>query len=222
MKKTLRAMLVGCSGLALAAFLVVPQAQAITTKAVAANAQSLNANYTFILGEDGGVWYTVTTVDPANRTLRIGNANNPFNAITTNVRGLVSSATLSTNCGLSGFTCSGIFAKIPGAGAFQSNPIVVANAPYVSGAGGIGGVGVFNIIATGTDNNVWYTVYDNTGTGGTAGGILGSSVAAGFLPNEAFTGVGESNDTGHPLAGAFTTSCSTLARICVGLWEKVE
>lgn len=203
----------------LSLLLVAPHAQAVTKEQVAPSAQSVNAEYTFILGEDGGVWYTVSSLDVLNRTIRIGNANNPFQALATTVRGTVSSSALSTNCTLSGFTCSGLFAKVPGAGTFLDGPVVMMNAPYVSGAAN---GSVLNIIATGQDNNIWYTVYDAPGNGSTPGGILGTSAAGSFIPNEAFSGVGESNDTGHPLATNFSNNCTTLARTCVGLWEMFQ
>jgi hypothetical protein len=237
MKKTT----IGIVGLGMALGLGVvfaaPHAEAITLKKPAVHSASSTANYTFILGEDGAVWYTVTsTVGSATSSaVKTGNVNNVFETSNTKTTGFVATTgttSLSSQC--SSDTCSGIWAKTPGAGGFNDAPSISVGGPIcnrVSDAAGaatqyttVGATGpqtgILNILVPGLDKNVWYTLFDAGGDLGSSTTICGTS-GTDISSASPFVAAGEKSNTGFVIqtgTNSLSTSCSDQAGTCVGIW----
>lgn len=184
----------------------------------------------FFLGEDGGIWYTVIDRGGLSGTLTTGNEMNPFDSARSReapndcsattlsgCSGFVSSSTLSRACLDTGDICDGIYARTPGPGLFLDTVTTDVGSPICHTQ--------LNIIATGLDNNFWYTLFDIGG--GVAGGIGGGSGGGGVCPgmdpfatvsedqNETFTAGG---GTGFVNQTSLSRRCTQLSQICVGPW----
>jgi hypothetical protein len=193
---------------------LVAQAEAITTKVPVSVASSdTNSAITFILGEDGAIWYTVTNrTGAAGKT---GNASNVFDLSSFSANGFVSKTSLTNNC--SSDTCLGIWARTPGAGSFQDAPQAI-----VGGGGNpiSGKTTVITILAAGQDKNVWYTIMDtNSGNTSNIGGASGTTIPT----NDPFSASNETGDTGFvsqssSAATGLGFNCGAQNRTCVGIW----
>ena len=210
-----RAMLVIGLAVAMRTIGAVPQAEAITTKVPVSVVSPNNtaSTITFILGEDGAIWYTVTNqTGAAGKT---GNASNVFDLSTFSANGFVGKSSLTTNC--SSDTCVGIWAKTPGTGSFQDAPQAIVGG---SGSPISGKTTVVTILAVGQDKNVWYTIMDTT-TGNTSN--IGGSAGTTIPTNDPFSSSNETGDTGFvsqssSAATGIKFNCDAQNRTCVGIW----
>lgn len=222
-----------CVGLALLLVLFAAHAEAVSSKHIDRFQPTGVAEHRigFFLGEDGGVWYTVIDRGGLSGTVTTGNSANPFDSARSteapigcnatnlaNCNGFVSSDGLRLACLDTVDTCAGIYARIPGPGTFLDTVTADTGGPLCNTQ--------LNIIATGLDNNFWYTLFDIGG--GVAGGIGGGSGGGGVCPGlDPFTTVPEDQNgtftagggTGFANQQFLSSRCtSQVLRICVGPW----
>lgn len=239
MKKTTIGIVGLGMALGLGLVLAAPNAEAITTKTVATHAASSTAGYTFILGEDGAIWYTVTgqysSSGATTGAVKTGNSGNVFEGASFAASGFVNKTSLSSNC--SSDTCSGIWAKTPGAGGFNDAPSISIGGPICNRINSAAGNatqltniqanapqnGILNILVPGLDKNVWYTLYD-------AGALSTSTAMCGtggtdIANSDPFTSSGETSSTGWVNTSSTATAglnknCNDNSRTCVGIWVQ--
>lgn len=249
MKQTTVALVGLGMALGVGAFFAAPHAEAVTTKGVATHAASSTAGYTFILGEDGAVWYTVTgqygSSGATTSATKTGNAGNVFEGASFGANGFVNKTSLSTNC--SDDTCAGIWVKTPGAGGFNDRPNLsiggpICNLVATGTTAGVGGTavsngtlrnvvatapqnGILSILVPGLDKNVWYTLYDALGNGGTSSVMCGTA-GTNIANSDPFAASGETDDTGWVNTSSTATAglnknCNDQSRTCVGIWAAM-
>lgn len=198
--------------LALGAVGTVPQAEAVTTKKPSSviSPNNTTSSMTFVLGEDGGIWYTVTNYTGAAG--KTGNDGNVFDASSfSGATGFVSKTSLATTAGTT-TTCTGIWCKTPGTGSFQGGVVAIRGG---SSNPITGNTSRITILTPGQDKNVWYTIMDtNSGNVSFIGGTAGTSVPT----NDPFGGAPETGDTGFVAQSNLSTECSSQGRTCVGIW----
>lgn len=227
---------------ALGVFPIVRSAEATSTKQIGDPLLTVQGSVvSFFLGEDGGVWYTSTSptgvlLGPGTAYAGTGNAGNPFDQAAAtgqgvggactalaNCNGFVSGAAgaLPAACAATGDTCSGYYARVPGAGSFIDSPstfnVVAGGLPPLC-------VGTSQITVTGGDNQFWYTRFDSF-----ANGVGGAAFDASCPPRDPFNTATEANAGGPATGTGFvaitgltgtTSVCATDARTCVGLWVR--
>src|SRR5574337_1494345 len=141
MKSKMMAMFVAGLALAVGAFLVAPPAEALntTTKKVATASVSSTANYTYILGLDGNIWYTFSSSTGSIKA-NTGNANNPFdisgvsflaNGFVTTGAAFCSGGAV-TNAATAVGVCSQEWVKFPGAANFNDGPTASLYGPIAA------------------------------------------------------------------------------------------
>lgn len=191
---------------------IIPQAEAVTTKKPSSviSPNNTTSTMTFVLGEDGGIWYTVTNYTGAAG--KTGNDGNVFDASSfSGATGFVSKTSLATTAGTT-TTCAGIWCKTPGTGSFQADPLAIRGG---SGNPITGNTTRITILAAGQDKNVWYTIMDtNSGNVTFIGGTAGTSVPT----NDPFGAAPETGDTGFVSQSSLITECASQRRTCVGIW----
>jgi len=198
--------------LTLGAVGVVPQTEAVTTNRPSSviSPNNTSSTITFVLGEDGGVWYTVTNyIGSVGKT---GNDSNVFDASSfSGASGFVSKTSLATIAGTT-TTCTGIWCKTPGIGAFQAGPRAIRGGQGNPIAGNTSRI---TLLTVGQDKNVWYTIMDtNAGNVSFIGGIAGTNVPT----DDPFGGAPETGDTGFVAQSNLITECGSQRRTCVGIW----
>ena len=218
---------------ALGACLLAPPADAVSLKHTDKYQPTavLGHRIGFFLGEDAGIWYTVIDTGGLSGRLTTGNEKNPFDqgvaeeapagctpvAFAT-CSGFVRPTGLAGACTATGDTCAGIYARIPGPGAFLDTVMTDNESPLCFTQ--------LNIIATGGDNNFWYTLFD---IGGALAGGIGGGPGGGVCPGkDPFTAAGEDKNAPFTAGGgsgfvnqpALAVQCTTLSRPCVGVWAR--
>lgn len=176
----------------------------------------------YITGLDGAIWYT--SVDPggANGNVTTGNSSSPFDiaaedgcplACTGFVQ--VSGANgLLAACATTGDTCVNIWVMFPGAGTFTSGPQAFDNSPFCTNS--------HNIMATGTNNAPWWTVFDAHQSG------TATAMDTSCPPGNPFHNAGEDQNSTSVIGGGtgfvnqslFNTAC-TFPNICVGIYKSL-
>lgn len=236
------AMFVAGAALAVGTFLINPSAEAlnVTTKKPATASVSSTAHYTYILGLDGNIWWTLSS-SAGTTPAKTGNANNPFDLSGVNFGANGFVATTSSFCSggvvvnssATRGTCSQNWVKFPGTANFNDSPTVSTFGPIAASAlapAAIGGVGYFaglpasttlsfNIVAPGLDNNLWYTLFDASGNVGSTTALVGSS-KVGVPASDPFTAAGEDADSGFSNTTNVTSGCAAVAptRNCSGIF----
>lgn len=227
-------------------------AAANTPSKVSTVSVSTTAHYTFMRGLDNNIWYTLSSSVGSIKANTGNTTGNPFDVsgVSFTGTGFVSNGTtfcssnpaVGTVAGVvpaAGGICSGNFVKFPGVGSFTDGPHASLFGPIASSTysqaitGTLTGAQAFpylpasrevliNIVAPGLGGNIYYTLYDGSGTTGNATAINGGSQVS--LPaGDPFAFVGEANNSG------FVTSASTgletvcqnsisPTRTCFGIW----
>lgn len=252
MKSKMMAMFVAGLALVVGAVFVTSPAEAVnaTTKRVSTTSVSTTAHYTFILGHDSNVWYTLSS-STGGTTAKTGNAGNAFDlsALNFGTTGFVTtgatfcSSGIVVNSGATLGTCSGHWVKFPGSGSFVDSPQVSLFGPIAASTStsviGVGSTarGLFpflpgssamliNILAPGLGGNIWYTLFDGTGNAGSTVSMHGSS-GGGLLPaTDPFAVTPEVSDSGFVSTSAtvgLQFNCENSVspvRTCSGIWAS--
>lgn len=251
MKSKMMTMGVAGLALAASAFLVTPSAWAgaNTPSKVSTVSVSTTAHYTFMRGIDNNIWYTLSSSTGGIKA-DTGNTNNPFDisGVSFGTNGFVTIGTgfCSSNPAVGSVpaaaaavgVCAGNWVKFPGAGSFTDGPHASLFGPIASSTSAAATTGgnptqlfpylpassqvLINIVAPGLGGNIFYTLYDGSGTTGNATSIAGGSQVT--LPaGDPFAFVGESNNTGFvsSASSGLETTCQNSiapARTCFGIW----
>lgn len=249
MKSVMKRMTMAACGLSLVVavgvFPLATPAEATSTKQIGLPVLTGTGGVvSFFLGEDGGVWYTVTSpgglgLGVAPNYAPTGNPGNPFDQPAATGQGVGGACTFATGVGCNGFvsgaagalpaacaatgdTCSGFYARIPGAGSFVDAPTV--NFPAAGFLGPLC-VNTAQITMTGGDNQFWYTRFDSFAAGGAPPAVYD----AGCPDRDPFNGATENLIAGAGTSTGFVASagltgliaqCATDARTCVGVWVR--
>lgn len=237
MKSKMTAMFVAGLALVVGAFFVTPPAEAlsVTTKRPATVSVSSSAHYTYILGLDSNIWFTLSSSLGGTKA-NTGNANNPFDISAVNFQANGFVITTGTSFCSGGFVnnaasavgvCSQNWVKLPSAANFLDGPSASLFGPVASSTSGaviaaastVAALFPFlpasthmliTLVAPGLDNNLWYTMIDGTGAAASSVSMNRQSATTGVgqlvLPSsDPFTVTGENNDTGFVQSVSGTT-----------------
>lgn len=209
---------------------------------------SPGGTFFFFLGEDGGIWYTGTRPNgiPVSGAAYAptGNTANPFDQAVSggggagcsiitpaNCNGFVKEAAINAACIVTGDICAGIYAKVPGPGGFIDSPTVISptviSRPTVLGTSpNVVCPGSTTIVATGGDNNLWYTLFDCPGSPGPPGLGTATTMNPACPGRDPFFSAAEdkfggaSTGTGFVDRVSLIGACAAQGRTCVGPWVR--